>query len=62
MNTLGCEIVSPTLQKWDNAVSRIRDAYPGSRILNSEFLPILDPGSRILDPKTSTKKRGEEKN
>jgi hypothetical protein len=32
---------------------------PGSWILI--FLPILDPGSRIPDPKTSTKERGEEK-
>jgi hypothetical protein len=25
------------------------------------FLPILDPGSRIPDPKTATKERGEKK-
>jgi hypothetical protein len=43
----------------DNAVLRIRDVYPGSRILDPEFLPILDPESRIPDPKTSTKERGE---
>jgi hypothetical protein len=37
-------------------VLRIRDVYPGSRIL---FLPIPDLGSRIPDPKTATKDRGE---
>jgi hypothetical protein len=31
---------------------------PGSRIL---ILPILDPGSRIPDPKTGRKERGEKK-
>ncbi len=36
------------------AVLRIRDVYPGSW-----FLPIPDPGSRIPDPKTATKERGE---
>ncbi len=35
---------------------RIRDVYPGSW-----FLPIPDPGSRIKDPKTATKERGEKK-
>ncbi len=35
-------------------VWRIRDVYPGSW-----FLPIPDPGSRIPDPKTVTKERGE---
>jgi hypothetical protein len=39
-------------------VWRIRDVYPGSRIL---ILPITDPGSRIPDPKTATKERGEKK-
>jgi hypothetical protein len=34
-------------------VLRIRDVYPGSRI--------PDPGSRIPDPKTATKERGEKK-
>ncbi len=38
------------------AVWRIRDVYPGSW-----FLPIPDPGSRIPDPKTVTKERGEKK-
>ncbi len=37
-------------------VLRIRDVYPGSW-----FLPIPDPGSRIPDPKTSTKGRVEKK-
>ncbi len=35
-------------------VWRIRDVYPGSW-----FLPIPDPGSRIPDPKTGRKERGE---
>jgi len=35
-------------------VLRIRDVYPGSRILISTH-----PGSRIPDPKTATKERGE---
>jgi hypothetical protein len=37
-------------------VLRIRDVYPGSRILI-----FTHPGSRISDPKTATKERGEEK-
>jgi hypothetical protein len=37
-------------------VLRIRDVYPGSRILN-----FTHPGSRIPDPKTATKERGEKK-
>ncbi len=37
---------------------RIRDVYPGSRIL---ILPILDPGSRIPDPKAATKEGSEKK-
>jgi hypothetical protein len=37
-----------------NSVLRIRDVYPGSW-----FLPIPDPASRIPDPKTATKERGE---
>jgi hypothetical protein len=37
-------------------VLRIRDVYPGSRIL---VLSIPDPGRRIPDPKTTTKERGE---
>jgi hypothetical protein len=37
-------------------VLRIRDFYPGSRILDPEFYP-----SRIPDPKTATKERGEKK-
>ncbi len=35
---------------------RIRDVYPGSW-----FLPIPDPGTRIPDPKTAIKERGEKK-
>jgi hypothetical protein len=37
-------------------VLRIRDVYPGSRILIFTY-----PGSRIPDPKTATKERGEKK-
>jgi hypothetical protein len=37
-------------------VLRIRDVYPGSRILI-----FTHPGSRIRDPKTATKERGEKK-
>jgi hypothetical protein len=33
---------------------RIRDVYPGSRILI-----FIHPGSRIPDPKTATKEKGE---
>jgi hypothetical protein len=36
------------------AVLRIRDVYPGSRILI-----FTHSGSRISDPKTATKERGE---
>jgi hypothetical protein len=38
-------------------------ADPGclSRIPEPDFLPIPDPGSRIPDPKTATKERGEKK-
>ncbi len=35
---------------------RIRDVYPGSRILI-----FTHPGSRIPDPKTATNERGEKK-
>jgi hypothetical protein len=35
-------------------VLRNRDVYPGSRILIFSH-----PGSRILDPKTAIKERGE---
>jgi hypothetical protein len=38
------------------SVLRIRDVYPGSRILI-----FTHPGSRIPDPKTATKERGEKK-
>jgi hypothetical protein len=38
------------------AVLRIRDVYPGSRTLI-----FTHPGSRIPDPKTATKERGEKK-
>jgi hypothetical protein len=37
-------------------VLRIRDVYPGSRIPDPDFYP-----SRIPDPKTATKERGEKK-
>jgi hypothetical protein len=38
-------------------VLRIRDVYPGSRILDPDFYPsrIPDLGSRIPDPKTAMK-------
>jgi hypothetical protein len=54
----------------DPAVLRIRDVYPGSRILifthpgsriSDPGSRISDPGSRIPDPKTATKERGEKK-
>jgi hypothetical protein len=38
-------------------VLRIRDVYPGFQILI-----FTHPGSRISDPKTATKERGEKKN
>jgi hypothetical protein len=40
------------------AVWRIRDVYPISRIPDPDFYPsrIPDPGSRIPDPKTATKR------
>jgi hypothetical protein len=43
------------------AVLRIRDVYPGSRILifTHPGSRILDPRSRIPDPKTATKGRSE---
>ena len=45
------------------AVLRIRDVYPGSRILifTHPGSRIPDLGSRIPDPKTATKERGEKK-
>jgi hypothetical protein len=44
-------------------VLRIRDVYPGSRILilTHPGSRIPDLGSRIPDPKTATKERGEKK-
>jgi hypothetical protein len=42
-------------------VLRIRDVYPGSLILIFYPSRIPDLGSLILDPKTSTKERGEKK-
>jgi hypothetical protein len=44
-------------------VWRIRDVYPGSRILifTHPGSRISDPGSQIPDPKTVTKERGEKK-
>jgi hypothetical protein len=46
-----------------NPVLRIRDVYPGSRILifTHPGSRIPDLGSRIPDPKTATKVRGEKK-
>jgi hypothetical protein len=46
------------------AVLRIRDVYPGSRILiyTHPGSRIPDLGSRIPDPKTGRKERGEKKN
>jgi hypothetical protein len=43
------------------AVLRIRDVYPGSRILifTHPGSRIPDLGSHIPDPKTATKERGE---
>jgi hypothetical protein len=40
---------------------RIRDVYP--RVPDPDFYPswIPDPGSRIPDPKTALKERGEKK-
>jgi hypothetical protein len=45
------------------AVLRIRDVYPGSRILifTHPGSRIPDLGSRIPDPKTATKERGGKK-
>jgi hypothetical protein len=44
-------------------LSRIRDVYPGSRILifTHPGSRIPDLGSWIPDPKTATKERGEKK-
>jgi hypothetical protein len=44
-------------------VLRIRDVYPGSRVLifTHPGSRISDPGSRIPDPKIATKERGETK-
>jgi hypothetical protein len=39
---------------WTQAVLQIRDVYPGSRILI-----FTHPRSRIPEPKTATKERGE---
>ncbi len=44
------------VRKKKMAVWRIRDVYPGSRILI-----FTHPGSRITDPKTAMKDRGEKK-
>jgi hypothetical protein len=45
------------------AVLRIRDVYPWTRIPDPDFYPsrIPDLGSRIPDPETATKERGEKK-
>jgi hypothetical protein len=59
-----------TYQALGKPVWRIRDVYPGSRILifthPGSRIPDLrswipDLGSRIPDPKTATKERGEKK-
>jgi hypothetical protein len=54
--------VPKLLYTW-RAVWRIRDVYPGSRILIFTHLGsrIPDLGSRIPDPKTATTERGEKK-
>jgi hypothetical protein len=48
---------------WIETVLRIRDVYPGSRILifTHPGPQILDLGSQIPDPKTAMKDRGEKK-
>jgi hypothetical protein len=46
----------PQVIAYLHSVLRIRDVYPGSRILI-----FTHPGSRIPDPKTATKERGEKK-
>jgi hypothetical protein len=48
-------------QSYVYTVLRIRDVYPGSRILifTHPGSRISDPRSRIPDPKTATKERGE---
>jgi hypothetical protein len=46
-----------------DTVLQIRVVYPGSLIPDPDFYPsqIPDPRSRISDPKTATKERGETK-
>jgi hypothetical protein len=46
----------PNLYHWYPPVWRIRDVYPGSRILNFTY-----PGFRIPDPKTAMKDIDEKK-
>jgi hypothetical protein len=50
------EVTDGVCGRNSDAVLRIRDVYPGSC-----FLPIPDHGSRIPDPKTAMKDRGEKK-
>jgi hypothetical protein len=49
------EAIEGTVKK---PVLRIRDVYPGSRILTFYLSRIPDLRSRIPDPKTSTKEGG----
>ncbi len=53
-NVFGCVWHGYDVKLKLEAVWRIRDVYPGSRILI--FTP---PGSRIPEPKTATKEKGE---
>jgi hypothetical protein len=45
-----------TILEFEDAVLRIRDVYPGSRILI-----FTHSRSQISDPKTATKERGDKK-
>ncbi len=51
------------LTKRPNNTSSVEDLGCLSRIPDSDFYPsrILDPGSRVPDPKTATKEKGETK-
>jgi hypothetical protein len=57
----GSIIIKIGILTFSRAVLRIRDVYPGSRILifTHPGSRIPDLGSRIPDPKTATKERGE---
>ncbi len=52
----GTIVLNFSFNVYSYSVLRSRDVYPGFRIL---IFAIPDPGSRILDPKTATKERGE---